>query len=415
MNEKILVKDNPDVPLARFTKFIYFKDVSFSYAGEGGKPILDRVTLYVPSRKSVAIIGRSGSGKSTILNLLMRFYDPQSGHILVDSQNIQQVSLASLRSQMGVVFQDTFLFNISLRENIRLGKIGATDEEVEAAARDAGVHDTIIGLPAGYDTLAGEQGKGLSGGQRQRIALARAIIRRPAILLLDEATSALDPETEMLIYETLGALKHSCTILSVTHRLAPVVDSDLIVVMDQGKVVESGTHEALINEGGLYYQLFTQQNGFTISPDGLYAEVTPDRLRSIPLFAQLDSASLALFASQFISERFEAGQMVIREGEPGDKFYVIVRGKLSVAVTGSDQVPVQLATLQDGDYFGEIALLEGSPRTANVRAVLSSLCISLDRKLFLNMLAGNPAVRLAIESTTRDRLIALKNKSSDTI
>ena len=129
----------------------------------------------------------------------------------------------------------------------------------------------------------------------------------------------------MLIYETLGALKHTCTILSVTHRLAPVVDSDLIVVMDQGTVVETGTHEALIDEGGLYYQLFTQQNGFTISPDGLYAEVTPDRLRNIPLFAQLDGASLALFASQFVSERFEAGQMVIREGEPGDKFYVIVR------------------------------------------------------------------------------------------
>ena len=411
LNEKIQIMDNPDVSLPRFTKQLCFEQVTFSYAGVDGKPNLKQVNFCIPCGQSVAIIGRSGSGKSTVLNLLMRFYDPQNGRVLMDGKDIQQVSLASLRSQMGVVFQDTYLFNISLRENIRLGKIGASDAEVEEAARAAGLHDTIMSLPAGYDTLAGEQGKELSGGQRQRIALARAIIRRPAILLLDEATSALDPETESRIYETLQTLKHTCTILSVTHRLAPIADSDQIVVMDQGQVVEVGTHEALMNACGLYYQLFTQQNGFTISPDGLYAEVTPARLRSIPLFAQLDDASLEQLATQFVTERYDAGQTVIREGEFGDKFYIIVRGKISVTVSGPDKQPVQVATMQDGDYFGEIALLEGGPRMATVRTILPGLCLVLERKHFLNMLASNPAVRATIEQTARDRL----NNSSSRI
>lgn len=174
--------------------------------------------------------------------------------------------------------------------------------------------------------------------------------------------------------------------------------------MDQGQVVESGTHESLMGECGLYYQLFSQQNGFTISADGLYAEVTPDRLRKIPLFAGLDEDSLARFASEFVTERYDAGETIVREGAPGDKFYVIVRGKLSATAAGPEQKPVQLSTLQDGDYFGEIALLEGSPRTATVRAIFPSLCLSLDRKLFLNLMENNPAVRAAIEMTGRERL-----------
>jgi ATP-binding cassette subfamily B protein len=412
LNEKIQIKDNLDAALPRFTRDICFEQVTFSYTGVDGKPNLNQVNFCIPSGQSVAIIGRSGSGKSTILNLLMRFYDPQTGRVLVDGHNIQQVSLASLRSQMGVVFQDSFLFNISLRENIRLGKIGASDAEVEAAARGAGIHDTILGLPAGYETLAGEQGKVLSGGQRQRICLARAIVRRPAILLLDEATSALDPETENLIYETLGKLKHTCTIISVTHRLAPIADSDQIVVMDQGKVMEAGRHNALLSRAGLYYQLYTQQNGFTVSPDGQHAEVTPDRLQNIPLFARLDDLSSKQIAAQFVSERFESGQLVIEEGAPGDKFYVVVRGKLKVTVIGNEQRPVHVGVLQDGDYFGEIALLEGSRRTATVRAILPTLCLTLERKLFLSMMAANPAVRSAIENTKRDRLSVLRNRFS---
>jgi ATP-binding cassette, subfamily B, bacterial len=418
LDEKILVSDTPDITLPRFSKDIIFDQVTFSYAKNTEKlepdvkPNLDHVHFTIPCGKSVAFIGRSGSGKSTALNLLMRSYDPQSGRILVDNQNIQNVSLASLRAQMGVVFQDTFLFNISLRENIRLGKMGASDAEIEEAARAAGVHDTIMKLPAGYNTLAGEQGKGLSGGQRQRIALARAIIRHPAILLLDEATSALDPETETQIYETLKELKRSCTIISVTHRLAPVADMDQIVVMDQGQVVEVGTHADLLRLGGLYYHLSTQQGGFTISPDGQTAEVTPSRLRGIPLFEALDDATLAQIATQFVTEWVDAGHTVIQEGEIGDKFYLIVRGKSSVTVTGPEGQPVSMRNLQDGDYFGEIALLEGGGRrTASVRTIIPSLFLTLKNKHFSNMVANYPAIRTAVEQAARNRLSASASKT----
>ncbi len=405
LNEKPQTDGSPDVILPRFSRDLRFDGVTFSYGGPSARPNLENVSFSITSGQSVAFIGRSGSGKSTVLNLLMRFYDPCGGHILLDGRDIQEVGLASLRSQMGVVFQDTFLYNTTLRENIRMGKVDASDAEVEEAARAAGVHEAILCLPDGYNTLAGEQGKGLSGGQRQRIALARAIIRRPAILLLDEATSALDPETEMRIGETLRNLRRSCTILSVTHRLAPVADMDQIVVLDQGQVVEAGSHENLMNRHGLYYQMYTQQSGFMVSSDGLYAEISPSRLRGIPLFEALDEPSLEKFVSQFVTERYEPGKTVIQEGEVGDKFYIIVRGKVSVTVSSPDQQPIDIGTMQDGDYFGEIALLEEGRRTATVCTLLPSLFLTLERKHFMNMLESYPAVRAAVEQTAKARLV----------
>ena len=304
---------------------------------------------------------------------------------------------------MAVVFQDTFLFNLSLRENIRMGRPEASDAEVEAAAQAAEVHETILHLPGGYDSLAGEQGRLLSGGQRQRIALARAILRRPALLLLDESTSGLDPETETLIYATLKKLRGTCTILSFTHRLAPVVDMDQIVVLDQGRVHEQGTHAGLMSRQGLYYSMYTLQSGFTISADGLYADVTPRRLGNIPLFGKLDQPSLELLASNFVTERYEAGQTVIEQGQLADKFYIIVRGEVTVTVLGPGGQPALLRNWQDGDYFGELALLEGGRRSATVRTILPTLLLSLERKHFLNMLASHPDVRAAIEQEARNR------------
>jgi ATP-binding cassette subfamily B protein len=403
LKETPQINDNPTVTLPPFNRQVCFENISFSYPGSQGKLALDQVDFSIPSGNAVAFIGRSGSGKSTVLNLLMRSYDPNQGRILIDGRDIQQVSLASLRAQMGVVFQDTFLFNLSLRENIRMGRLEASDSEVEAAAQAAGIHTTILTLPGGYDTLAGEGGKMLSGGQRQRIALARAILRRPAFLLLDESTSGLDLETETHIYETLKKLRGTCTILAVTHRLAPVADMDQIVVMDQGRVCEQGTHTGLMRRMGLYYDLFTRQGGFTITPDGLYAEVTPERLRAIPLFKKLDEAPRQLLASQFISERCEAGHTVMEEGQPGDKFYIIVRGKVAVTIQGPNGKPTLLQTGQDGDYIGELALLEGGRRTATVRTLLPSLFLTLERKHFLNMLESHPAVRAAIEQEARSR------------
>jgi ATP-binding cassette subfamily B protein len=405
LDEKVQTDDHPGETLSPLSREICFKQVTFSYAGKDGKPNLNEVSFSIPSGRSVAFVGRSGSGKSTVLNLLMRFYDPDQGQILIDGRDIQQSGIASLRSQMGVVFQDTFLFNTSLRENIRMGKLDASDREVEEAARAAGIHDLILSLPAGYETLAGEQGKELSGGQRQRIALARAILRKPAILLLDEATSALDPETEALIYATLKTLASecACTIVSVTHRLAPVADMDQIVVMDQGRVAEQGAHSMLMKQPGIYHALFTQQSGFKVSSDGQSADVTPSHLRLIPLFSKLDQADLEKLANQFVPRHFDSGETVFSEGDPGDKFYIVVRGKVSVTRAGPDQQPVQLNVLQDGDYFGEIALIEDVKRTATLRTLQPSLFLCLERKHFENMLASFPTIREAVERAAKSR------------
>lgn len=405
LDEKNPIVDHPDKAITRFSREIRFDNVTFSYAGAGGKPNLDRVSFSIARGQSVAFIGRSGSGKSTVLNLLMRSYDPQSGHILLDDQDTRETSLASLRAQMGVVFQDTFLFNLSLRENIRMGRREASDAEVESVARAAGVHETIKSLPDGYNTLAGEQGKLLSGGQRQRIALARAILRRPSILLLDEATSALDPETEQRIYDVLKELRQTCTILLVTHRLAPVADMDQIVVIDQGRVVEMGKHETLLGKQGLYHQLSTQQSGFKVSSDGLYAEVTPTRLRNIPLFSALKEADLEKFSPLFVTERCEAGYTIIQEGDLGEKFYIIVRGKTSVTSLGADNQPVHLPNMTDGEFFGEIALLkEGGRRTTTVQTLLPSLFLTLERKHFNNLVNAYPGIRAAIQKTAEQRI-----------
>ncbi len=406
LDEKVQTDEHPNMPLSPLSREICFKQVTFSYAGADGKPNLNEVSFSLPSGRSVAFVGRSGSGKSTVLNLLMRFYDPHQGQIMIDGQDIHAASLASLRSQMGVVFQDTFLFNTSLRENIRMGRLDASDGEVEKAAQAAGIHDLILSLPAGYETQAGEQGKVLSGGQCQRIALARAILRKPSILLLDEATSALDPETENLIYATLKKLACSCTILSVTHRLAPVADMDQIVVMDQGRVAEQGTHSELMKQCGLYHALFTRQNGFMVSSDGQSADVTPSHLSTIPLFNKLAQADLEKLANQFTPKRFETGETVFREGDPGDKFYIVVRGKVSVTRLSPDQQPIQLNVLQDGDYFGEIALIEDVRRTATLLTLQPSLFLCLERKHFANMLAGFPSIREAIEQAAKSRRLS---------
>jgi ATP-binding cassette subfamily B protein len=404
LGREVEATDPPGAPAATLRRGMRLEGVSFSYAGPDGAPNLDRVDLSIGSGQSVALVGRSGSGKSTVLNLLMRSHDPHRGRVLCDDRDLREVSLASLRAQTGVVFQDTFLFNVSLRENIRMGALDASDAEVEQAARAAGVHDAIVGLPAGYDTVPGEQGKLLSGGQRQRIALARAILRRPALLLLDEATSALDPETEGQIFDTLRQLRGSCTIVLVTHRLAPIADMDQIIVMDQGRVAEAGTHDELCRAQGPYSQLLAQQSGFSVSPDGLHAALTPARLRAIPLFEHLGEHALERLASQFVTERHEPGQTVIEEGEPGNRFYIIVRGKVAVFSTGPDGTPLPLGRKQDGDYFGEIALLEGARRTATVRTVEPSLFLTLGRRHFLDMMALYPDIRAEVKQVAMDRL-----------
>ena len=224
----------------------------------------------------MAFVGRSGSGKSTVLNLLTRFHDSAIGTVAIDGHNIQQTSRHSLRAQMGAVFQQSYLFDTTLRENIRQGRLDADDTEVEDAARAAEIHDFIAGLPEGYDTQPGEGGGQLSGGQRQRIALARAILRDPKILLLDEATSALDPRTEAAVNATLERLAQGRTVVSVTHRLSAVTNMDRIFVLDRGAVIEAGRHKELLNLKGVYHQMW-QEFALELTGNALMGEAQPTR------------------------------------------------------------------------------------------------------------------------------------------
>jgi ATP-binding cassette subfamily B protein len=246
----------PDMP--RITHDITFDRVSFAYEG-AEKPVIDNLSLKIPVGRSIAVVGPSGSGKSTLLNLILRLYTPTEGRVTIDGVDIRKVTRDSLRSSMAVVFQENMLFNMSLRENIRLGKEGATDEEVEEAARRAEIHNFIMSLPEGYDTIVGERGDTLSGGQRQRIAIARAIVRNPSVLLLDEATSALDQTTEAAINRTLLELAKGRTMIFSTHRLTSVVDMDEIIVVAGGRVVERGSHAQLLADEGAYAKLWEDQ------------------------------------------------------------------------------------------------------------------------------------------------------------
>jgi ATP-binding cassette subfamily B protein len=211
--------------------------------------------LHVAPGETVALVGPSGAGKTTILQLLMRFYDPQSGQITLDGIALDRMERADFRRAIALVPQDPVIFATSARDNIRFGRPDATDAEVEAAARAAAAHDFLMGLPQGYDSQLGERGVMLSGGQKQRVAIARAILRDAPILLLDEATSALDAESERAVQAAVEKLAEGRTTLVVAHRLATVKRADRIVVFDQGRIVATGTHEALVAEGGLYARL----------------------------------------------------------------------------------------------------------------------------------------------------------------
>ena len=234
---------------------IVFDDVQFRYPARPGVSALDGVSLTVKPGETVALVGPSGAGKSTVLHLLMRFYDPQSGVIRLDGIDLRDMARADFRHALALVPQDPVIFAASARENIRFGRPEATDAEVEAAARTAAAHDFIAALPEGYDTWLGERGVMLSGGQKQRIAIARAILRDAAVLLLDEATSALDAESERLVQQAVETLGKGRTVLVVAHRLATVKRADRIVVFDQGRIAAIGCHDDLVAEGGLYARL----------------------------------------------------------------------------------------------------------------------------------------------------------------
>jgi ATP-binding cassette subfamily B protein/subfamily B ATP-binding cassette protein MsbA len=237
---------------------IEFESVSFHYPGST-QHVLRDVSFSAPAGCTIALVGRSGAGKTTLCNLVARFFDPTSGRILIDGKSIDDVDLHSYRRLLGVVEQDVFLFDGTIRDNIAYGRRGATDEEIVAAAKAAAAYDFVMGMPKGLDTWIGERGVKLSGGQRQRLAIARAILADPRILILDEATSNLDSESERLIQQSLRELLENRTAFVIAHRLSTIAHADLILVLEDGQIVEQGTHQQLLAEGGIYQKMVLLQ------------------------------------------------------------------------------------------------------------------------------------------------------------
>ncbi len=259
LNQQPDVRDLPDaIPAPIFRGVVRFDRVHFGY--ESGQVLLQDINLNIQPGQQVAIVGTSGGGKSTLVSLLLRLYDPTSGRVMIDGRDIREYTLESLRPQISVVLQDSLLFAATIRENIAYGIAGVSDAEIEEAACLANAHDFIQGLPQGYDTLVGERGATLSGGQRQRIAIARAAIRQAPILILDEPTTGLDKGNEKVVIDALQRLSQNRTTFLITHDLYLATRADMILYMENGQVVEQGSHLELMLENGRYAALFQVQN-----------------------------------------------------------------------------------------------------------------------------------------------------------
>jgi ATP-binding cassette subfamily B protein len=320
--------------------------------------------------------------------------------------DLRQAKQASLRTQKAVVFQDSFLFNATIRENIALARPDATEAEVVEAAKSAEIHEFIMTLPDAYNTMVGERGSRFSGGQRQRIAIARAVLKDPAILVLDEATSALDAASEHAINATLRRIGRGRTVISVTHRLSSVVNMDRVCLFNKGRLVEEGSHKQLLASGGFYTELWRKQSGVHVAVESDASEeqasVDGAWLGEVPLMKGVAAETLAEVARWFGTEKFREDRVIVQQGDPGDRFYILARGSVEVSRIENGQ-SVWLAKLEDGDYFGEMALLSDQPRNATVRALTPCVCLSLPRYRFHRLLAREPELREHIEKMSAAR------------
>ncbi|MBP1990621.1 ABC transporter transmembrane domain-containing protein [Paenibacillus eucommiae] len=382
---------------------IRFADVSFKYTED--RDVLKKIDLHIPPGSTAAFVGSSGSGKSTLVQLILGFYEPGEGHIEINRHRLETLNRGYFREQIGVVFQENFLFNGTILDNIRISKPEASTEEVIEAAKKAEIHDYITSLPARYETVVLDEGANFSGGQRQRLAIARAILRNPPILLLDEATSALDPISEASINRTFEELSKNRTVVTVTHRLSSITGADSIFVFDQGRLVDSGTHQEMLHNGGYYKELWDKQNGLSVSLSGQEAEIDGERLARLPFFRGIDMDVLKEIKGLFNTETFAAGQPVIHAGEQGEKFYLIARGRVEITKhdPAAEEGKVRLAILEDGDHFGEIALLENIPRTADVTTITPCVFLTLQRKVLYYVLSKYPEIDTRVRQTLKER------------
>lgn len=384
---------------------IAFDRVSFGYEPE--RQVLHDITLSIPQGANIAFVGSSGSGKSSMVQLLLGLYEPTEGTITINGAPLGSAQLASYRQQLAVVFQDNFLFQGTIEENIAMSSETASDEDIIRAAQLAEIHDFIMSLPDGYATKVHDEGSNFSGGQRQRLAIARALVRAPQLLILDEATSALDPATEAAINQTINRLARQRTVISVTHRLSTVADADLICVFDEGRLVEQGTHEQLLARQGQYYYLWEKQTGFTLSEESDDVQINASRLSQLAFFKQVSPEVLEDIAILFNTERFASGDTIIEEGARGEKFYILIRGKVEVLkrVVGElEEQQRQVAVLEDGDHFGEIALLQNVPRTATIKALTPCVVITLQRKVLQHLLSKHPDINSYVVKVLQERL-----------
>ena len=390
LDAELEVDDRPDAAmLPRLSRDIVLDGVTFGY--DPTQPVLHDVNCTIPAGARVAFVGPSGAGKSSVISLITRSYDPQGGAVRFDGRELTGATLASLRGQLGVVLQDTFLFDTTVRENIRIGRLDATDAEVEAAARAAAAHDFIIALPGGYDTPVGEGGGRLSGGQRQRLSIARALLRDPAVLVLDEATSALDPRTERTISDTLAEVGQGRTTVAVTHRLTSCVDYDRIFVLVAGELVEQGRHDELLARAGVYAQLWAEQTGAPI-PDAPDVDAAA-ALASLPLFAEVDPSELAVLAGRMRPEQVAAGAAPV---PLGDRLMLVRRGQLRVLEPGIDGSLHATSTLSPGDTAG-VAALTGADHHGLIDAPVTAEVLVLERDALVALSAQLPGVAAALQ------------------
>ncbi len=368
-----------------------FRGVGFSY--DESRRSLDRVDLQLGAGRRIAIVGPSGSGKSTLLWLLLRHGQAQEGDVLWDGDPLGGIPRAQTDAATALVPQRPIAFATTLRENIRLGNLAADDAAVEQAATRAALDGVVSSLAEGLSTPIGQGGKSLSGGEMQRVAIARALLREPSLLLLDEATSALDPRTADTILQVVLGLPRTTTVVAVTHDLAAVHRFDEVVMLEQGCVVGHGPHAELLASCAPYARLRARQSGLELGRDGRTGSVQPERLREIPLLAELPAEALEALATQIVVEAWNDGEVLFGVGDLGDRLLIVGRGQLEVF----DADGVALGVVSAGDFIGEVALLRQGRRMAEVRARGFCTLFALYAPTLQEVLTRFPSVERSLE------------------